>query len=128
MGRRHERQVNPVNILFLKDLHDAVSMAAVSAHVPGACVGRAPHAGTGPNPAQLKAQMAALVLALAQAAKANGAAPAQTAEPASMLAVVPRIQRLAALAKAQQATQAAPAPAARQRSNDDCLKQITGPW
>ena len=77
MGRRHERQVNPVNILFLKDLHDAVSMAAVSAHVPGACVGRAPHAGTGPNPAQLKAQMAALVLALAQAAKANAAAQAQ---------------------------------------------------
>ena len=41
-------------------------------HVPGACVGRAPHtAGTGPNPAQLKAQMAALVLALAQTAKAT---------------------------------------------------------
>ena len=37
-----------------------------------------PHAaGTGPNPAQLKPQMAALVLALAQAAKANAAAQAQ---------------------------------------------------
>jgi hypothetical protein len=27
--RRHERQVNPVKILLVKDLDDAVSMAAV---------------------------------------------------------------------------------------------------
>jgi hypothetical protein len=58
-----------------------------------------PPAGTGSNPAQLKAQLAALVLALAQAAKANAAAQAQRNQQTT-LAVVPRIQQLAALAKA----------------------------
>ena len=56
------------------------SMAAVSAlsTCSGSLCRTRPHtAGTGPNPAQLKAQMAALVLALAQAAKANAAAQAQ---------------------------------------------------
>ena len=78
--RRRGRQVNPVNILLVKDLDDAVSMAAVSAlsTCSGSLCRTRPHtAGTGPNPAQLKAQMAALVLALAQAAKANAAAQAQ---------------------------------------------------
>jgi hypothetical protein len=56
--------------------------------------------------------MAALVLALAQAAKANAAAQAQWNQQ-TILAAVPRIQQLAALAKAQQAAQAAPAPARR---------------
>jgi hypothetical protein len=55
--------------------------------------------------------MAALVLALAQAAKANAAAQAQWNQQ-TILAVVPRIQQLAALAKAQRTAQAAPALAA----------------
>ena len=55
-------------------------MAAVNAlsTCSGSLCRTRPHtAGTGPNPAQLKPQMAALVLALAQAAKANAAAQAQ---------------------------------------------------
>ena len=78
-------------------------MAAVSAlsTCSGSLCRTRPHtAGTGPNPAQLKAQMAALVLALAEAAKANAAAQAQRNQQ-TILTVVPRIQQLAALAKAQ---------------------------